>query len=184
VNYSPSSLPAGLGDPSPGSLAASARASVLIADFANIDGGGKLNVVGGAFQLVGRAPFVPGMPLGIGAMTVVAIIDVDYAHAGEQFSVVLTLKNSANEPVQVPGPVEGQTQALRISQVATATAGDQVPKDAHLPIRCQVVANIGPGMPLEPSSQYYWELQVDGHSDRNWRAVFYVRADQTGPVLG
>jgi len=34
--------------------------------------------------------------------------------------------------------------------------------------------NLGP-MPLPPGQMYEWRLEIDGHHDENWSAVFFVR---------
>ena len=153
----------------------------MVADFANSDVGGKLNVIGGAFQFTARAQ-IPGLSVGVPPMAVVAIIDLPAAYGQTDFTVVLTLKDSSDTPVEVPSQVVGGTQALRVSQIANAKRDSSQP--AGIGGRVQIVMALGPGIPLQPDQAYYWELQINGHTDKNWRAGFYVQPDPPQPILG
>src|SRR4051812_46935927 len=96
------------------SIAEDAHAILLLADYASIDAGAKVNVIGAGFTLAGwqagqTAP-----------MHVVMMIDINGRHAGEQFTFTLELRDrDTSELVALPGPT-GAAEALRISQVLTA----------------------------------------------------------------
>jgi hypothetical protein len=165
----------------PDSLAGSARAFVLVTDFANADSSNKINMIGAGFQYTQRVQ-MPGSGLVVPPMTIVTLIDVPAKYVQTEFTLVLTLKNAAGEPVQVPTRIPGETQAVRLSHIASAKRSNDLPAD--LGGRIQFVMNLATGLPLEPAQAYTWELQIDGHTNPNWRATFYVRPDPRAPTLG
>ncbi len=179
MTHSPSSIPGFQAEPD--SLAAVASASVLVADFANADSSGKLNMIGGALQYISRVQ-MPGFGVGLPPMTVVVIIDVPAEYGQTDFSLVLTLRDGAGKPVQVPAQAPGESQAMRISQIANARRGPEQP--TGILGRVQLVMSLATGIPLQPGEAYYWELEINGHTDRNWRASFYVYPDPPQPIIG
>jgi hypothetical protein len=168
--------------PEPGTIAADARVIVLVADFANTDATGKMNVIGGGWQVVSRQPLAPGVA-GLPGLCVVAIVELPPQHHNEQFAVSIALEDcDLGAPVRVPGP-NGQLQALRIQQIATANAPMVPGVPAHrINSRVQVVIGIPPGLPVEPGHRYRWVLELDGHEKGD--ATFHVTPEQPPAVVG
>ncbi len=171
--------------PSPGSVAATSTATVLIADFASTDAGGKLNVVGGGIAVTTAMP-MPGLPqLVIPPQCVVVLITVTPEHTNERFAVTLTLEDENARPLTVPDPAGGPGQPLRLQQLVSAppvtVPGVPVNK---LPGQIQVIINLGQGIPVPPGQMWTWVLEIDGNRKPEWRRSFYVLHGPTPPVLG
>jgi hypothetical protein len=172
------------GDPQPGSIAAGARAVILIADFANVDAGGKLNLLGAGWQVVRRAAPSPGAPPALPPHSVVVIIDIPPAHVGEQFAMTLILNDAHGEPVTIENPILGEPQALRIQQLVTVQAAP-VPGVPPGEVAGRVQAVIGlQALVVDPGIPYTWTLEIDGHRSYHWQAVFFVAREEVPPVFG
>lgn len=157
-----------------------AVAHVLLADYAGIDGGGKLNVIGGGISLMGITPTGATPPF-----CVVAQISLPEKHVGKQLSWTLELRDEAtNDLVSLPGaPGNG----MRIDQVIVV-GPIQIPSDvqrpSHLRATAQVLFGVPGGMPLVPGRSYKWKLRVDGQSRVSWEAPFSVLASLPAPTVG
>lgn len=163
-----------------GSIAEDSHAIVLIADYAGVDAGNKLNLMGAGYLLSGW------MGAQTAPMHVAVMIDVHGRHAGEQFTFTLELRDrDLNELVSLPGPT-GTLEAMRISQVATAERpvlpGVSIPND--VPCRVQMQLAFPTGIPLIPGHRYVWRLLIDNAHRKNWAANFYVPEPPSGPVFG
>lgn len=165
---------------SSGSIAESVRVVVVLADYALADASGKVNVLGAGWHLTGAGPdgLTPQQSLAV-------FFEVPPPYVGEQFAVAITLLDEADQPVQVPGP-EGELQPLRLQQLVQAdrpqAAGVQLPPD--LPAQTQIVLSLGGGLPLQPGQAYRWVVEVDGNTNPQWQAGFYVVAPPPPPVFG
>lgn len=178
---SPTEIP---GVPRDGSLAASARAVLILSDFSNIDAGGKANLVGAGFTASRRVPLAPGGPLGLAPQSLTVFIDVPPAHYNEQFALSLVLESGAGSPVSIPDPATGNRQPLRIQQLVMAESPNVpgLPRD-KVWARAQFVINLQ-ALPIEAGDLYTWILEIDGHRNPQWRASFYVLPEPSSPVLG
>lgn len=181
----PTDIPGvGLPQPEPGSVAARIRAQLMIADFGVADVSGKLNIIGGGFQTVPRILLAPGAAPVMPGHAIIATFEVPPDLGTDEFSITLVLEDPTG-PLQIPDPITGNSQALRISHVIPS-APLQIPglpkKTLHS--RAQVVLNIAPGLPVQAATLYAWVLEVDGYRTDQWRAEFWVTAEQQGPVLG
>lgn len=161
------------------SVGEEARASLILADYANADAAQKLNLLGGGWQVTAltQTGLTPPQAL-------VAAIEVPERYAGTEFPVSLTLLDEAGEQVKVPGP-SGNVEALRIAQMAKAERPNVpgVLLYGKVWSRVQVILNFPGGLPLRPGQSYSWELEVDGHHNTQWRVSFYVAAPPQ-PVVG
>lgn len=154
------------------SLEEEARAFVVLADYANTDAAGKLNLLGGGWQVTALTQTGLTIP-----HAVTAAIEVPERFAGVEFSVSLTLIDESGEQVKVPGP-SGNLEALRIGQVTKAERPNVPGVLLHGKVWCrvQVILNFTGGLPLAPGQSYTWNLEISGHHDSQWCAGFYVAA--------
>ena len=164
------------------SVAETARVALVLADYAVADAVGKLNIIGGGWQVTALDPS-SGMTA---ANSVVVSIDISPEHYNEDFSLELTLYDSASQIVSAPGPM-GQATPLRISQVIKAeepkVPGLIIPKRA-LWSHSQFIANFPGGLPLTAGETYTWSVRLDADDSRSWGTTFYVAGPRPGPVIG
>ena len=158
------------------------RVTVLLADYASADAAGKINMIGAGYVLAGWDSGTNSTA----PMHVAVIMDVAGRHAGEQFTFELELRDtSLSEVVSLPGPT-GQSQALRVSQLALAerpmVPGLHLPQD--VPCRVQLTLGFPNGLPLVPGHHYSWQLKIDGQRRPNWSADFFVPDVPKGPIFG
>jgi hypothetical protein len=157
-----------------------ARVKVLLADFANQDAVGKVNLIGANWSITGIQP--PGMTP---PQTLVVLVDVPSRFHGEDFALSMTLFDDAGDPVDVPGPT-GEMQPLRVQQLVRAERpvipGANVPPDA--PGSVQVILNFGGGIPLSSGRTYYWRVEIDTNTNPQWETSFYVVGPPPAPVVG
>ncbi|MGH9293719.1 MAG: DUF6941 family protein [Acidimicrobiales bacterium] len=161
-------------------VANDARVSLLLADFANADATGKLNVIGGKWQVTSLLPTGLTQP-----MSLVVLIALPANHHGEQFAWGVSLHDEAGEVVSLPGP-NGEPQAMRIQQVSKLETPDVrgvVLPSAHLPCSLQLVMNFPTGLLLSPGA-YLWKVEIDGNSNPLWQVEFFVAGPPPRPVLG
>lgn len=162
------------------SIASTVRLTVVLADYAMVDQSNKVNILGAGWQLTGTGPngVTPQQSL-------VVLFEVPPVHLGEQFAISITLYDEAGVPVQIPGPT-GEMQPLRAQQLVQAER-PQVPGVAlpnTLPGRGQMVMSLINGLPLAGGQSYTWRVEVDGNSNPQWEASFYVVGPPPAPVFG
>lgn len=139
---------------------------VLTADSGQSDQHGKTHALGLGWTWT----YAPT----IGPMAVVVRVEFDNRRdAAGPHTVVLSLLDSEHEPVFLD-----QTEPFRVEATLTPASEPDVPPDA--PAVAPLIVNIGPGIPLEPESRYWWHVTVDGHSDDGWCTSFYTRAAPSG----
>lgn len=164
---------------SPDNIAEHARVSFLLADFANLDTAGKLNILGGGWQIA------PIQPTGMTPPhALVVSITLPPKFYDSEFAVTLTLRDESGRPVQSPGPV-GQLQALRVQQVVKAerpVMPGVVTMDKPW-ASAKFTLNFVNGLPLLPNQAYTWDLEIEGTANPGWAANFFVAAP-SGPVIG
>src|SRR5260370_41395182 len=161
------------------SIGEEARACLVLAEYARVDAGQKLKLLGGGWQVEGlRWSGVTG------AEGVVTLMEVPASYAGTEFAVSLTLEDEAGQPVKVPTPT-GSLEPLRIAQIAKAEIPNVPGVLLHGKVwsRVQVILNFGNGLPLQPGQAYTWKLEIAGTANPQRRASFLVAAPPQ-PVRG
>lgn len=146
------------------------RVTMMLADHAEV-ADGKLFINGGGWALTGPAPTTCGVAL---------IFHIPWERTNHKTRFSLALLDADGHPVTQPGPigaqpinVGGQFEVGRPAGVPPGTA-----------INVPVAVNTFP-MQLPPGTQFTWVLEVDGHSDENWRLSFATRElpqQEAGPV--
>lgn len=163
-------------------IAQTARVSVVLGDFALADAAGKVNLLGGGWQVTAIDPQT-GMT---SAHAVVVIVDVAPDHYDEEFSLEVALYGPGEAVAEVPGPT-GQPTPLRIGQNVVANKpmvpGLSVPKDA-LWSHTQAILNFPGGLALAAGATYTWKARIDNDSSREWASTFYVAGRPPQPVVG
>lgn len=153
---------------------------MLLADYAAVDAAQKINMLGLGWQVTGlqATGYSPGH-------TVVVLISVPSGYVGESFALSLSLRDSTNEIVQLPGPA-GALQPFRLQQLAKVerpnVAGVHLPAD--LPGHIQLVLNLPQGLPLPAGRLYRWVLEIDGNTNPQWETGFFVAGPPPPTVLG
>lgn len=160
-----------------------ARVSVLLADYAAADTGGKLNIVGGGWQMTG----LQADSGQTGPMALVITVDLPPEHYGEEFIVEYALYDELDQLVQVPGPT-GNPIPLRIGQTVVAETPAS-PPGQYLPekslwSRANFITNLPNGLALPAGKSYTWRVRIDGDESRMWATGFHVVGAKPGPVIG
>jgi len=161
-----------------------ASVSLILADFAVADQLGKLQMVGGGLQLIGR-----DHNTGVSAaFAVVVSLTFPPALFNEQYAFEVVLEDSAGNPLElaesaaVPGSrVMRFGQTLQIEEPNFRGSG--VPRRS-LPTRSHVVLYFNTGLPLPPGRVLVWRARIDGESRPDWTVPFFVPAPPPAPVLG
>jgi len=161
-----------------------ASVSLILADFAVADQLGKLQMVGGGLQLIGR-----DHNTGVSAaFAVVVSLTFPPALFNEQYAFEVVLEDSAGNPLElaesaaVPGSrVMRFGQTLQIEEPNFRGSG--VPRRS-LPTRSHVVLYFNTGLPLPPGRVLIWRARIDGESRPDWTVPFFVPAPPPAPVLG
>ena len=141
-------------------ISESARVSIILADFANVDGTGKLNAIGAGLSITGIDP-KSGQS---SPVTVVLICQVDPRFQGQEYAIELALYSSDDGLlVSPPGPAGGQP--IRIAQPVRVDP-PQVPPGVYLPPGSvwpgsQLIVNFQNGLPLAAGRSYEWRASID-----------------------
>ncbi len=130
---------------------------------------GKLYINGG-----GLAVNTHGAPISIAIL-----IGVPWNQANRQHRWTLSLVTADGQPVAVPTPVGEQIVVVESLFEVGRPAG--IPAGTELPL--PVAINFSP-LPLAPSSQFEWRLEIDGESADHWRLPFYTTAAAGAPLAG
>jgi hypothetical protein len=159
----------------------SAKAEVWLADFCNVDGAGKLNVVGGGITMIGVNP-----ALGVTTpFAVVARVSFAPKFVGESPAVELALERDDGSLVMVPGPTG--PQYVRVGSAGplkpAVAPGAHVPPNTIRP-STQFVMHFANGLPLEVDHAYMWRVKIDHDTCEKWTEIFYVVRADPQPVTG
>lgn len=160
-----------------------AHVVVLIADYIGVEATGKINALGAGFGLAGLAPTGLTAP-----QYVIALVDVPAKYNGQQFALALELRDeTTGQPVMLPTAPDGLLQPLRLQQAVTVqlvqAPGLYLPVDS-VKARVQMPLGFGDGLPLTPGHAYAWKVEIDGQSQKGWKAYFYVPGPPPPPVFG
>lgn len=136
------------------------RASLILADFAETDPGGKVHVLGAGWSVTGP---------NVGPQAIVGFIQVSAEQSGAPISFILRLADRTGEVVEVPGPAGMQRMEVS-GQVEM-----RVPEgwDGSTDLSAAFAVNVM--VPLPQGHPYTWSLEVDGKDLAS--TTFYVRAD-------
>jgi hypothetical protein len=136
------------------------RASLILADFAETDPGGKVHVLGAGWSVTGP---------NVGPQAIVGFIQVPAEQSGAPISFILRLADRTGEVVEVPGPAGMQRMEVS-GQVEM-----RVPEgwDGSTDLSAAFAVNVM--VPLPQGHPYTWSLEVDGKDLAS--ITFYVRAD-------
>lgn len=127
---------------------------------------GKLYINGG-----GLVMNTIGAPL-----SVALLIGVPWPQANRRHHWKLSLVTADGQAVSVATPVGEQAVVVEADFEVGRPPG--IPSGTELPLPMAI--NFGP-LPLPPSSQFEWRLEIDGTSEDYWRLPFFTSA--IGPQL-
>lgn len=154
---------------------------VLLADFANADPAGKLNIIGGGISVM-------SFDANTGATVphaVVAKVSFPPQFVGESPAVELALEKDDGSLVAMPGPAGpqflrvGAAHALQPAVMPNA----EVPPNTVRPSN-QFVMYFASGLPLAPNRRYIWRVKIDHDTREEWTETFYVVTAAPGAVIG
>ena len=140
------------------------RASLVLADFAETDPGGKVHILGAGWSVTG-----PQM----GPQAVVGFIQVPPEKAGEAVSFTLRLVDSDGELVEVQGPAGPQGMELGGQVEVREPEGWDRSADLTVAFAVNVV------LPLPAGQSYTWALEIDGKDLTS--TTFHVRSAPPSP---
>lgn len=155
--------------------------SIVLADFASIDGDGKANIIGGGISFVGfnpqegsSAPF---------ALYVQISARVPSIHE-DQASIEVILQDIDGNAVKLPGPT-GAAEPMRMAQAVefkvNQPPGTEKPR-SDFPALTTFVLNFSNGLPLHMGEHYKWVVKVDG--EEKAEEHFSLPKPQAPPVFG
>ncbi|TKV60516.1 hypothetical protein FDO65_02060 [Nakamurella flava] len=163
-----------------------ASVSLILADFAVADQLGKLQMVGGGLQIIGR-DHTTGMSA---AFALVVSLSFPPTLVNEQYAFEVVLENAAGLPVQLDDVTPTEVSPARVMRFGQTLQieepnfrGSGVPRRA-LPTRSQVVLYFNTGLPLPSGQVLVWRARIDGESRPDWTVPFFVPAPPPAPVLG
>lgn len=138
------------------------RATLLLSDAAQVDGHGKVHLLGGGWS-------VTSTPLG--GFSVVLLIAVGWNETNQPHVAVLRLEDADGRVVAFEGP-DGTSTAVRQEHPFEVGRPSGLPEGSSVDV--PVVVNFGPGMPLPPG-RYLWRVEIDGATAEPWSLPFVVR---------
>lgn len=161
-----------------------AYVALMLADFAVADQLGKLQVVGGGLQIIGRDHSTGSSA----AFALIVSLTFPPDVFNEQYAFEVVLEDEHGSPVELgPGAVGANSNVMRFGQTLQVEEpnfrGSAVPRRS-LPARSHVVLYFNTGLPLPAGRPLYWRARIDGESRPHWTQPFYVPAPQSGPVIG
>jgi hypothetical protein len=169
-----------------------ASLSMLLADYAMTDQLGRLHVLGGGLQVIGRDPNTGMTP----AFALVVTMTFPAVVFQEQFVFEVQLEHTSGAALRLPGALGavadptaeslgGGTvrfaQNMTVDEPNLSRAG--VPRRA-LPAQHQVVVYFNTGLPLPPGETLVWRASIDGDSQPGWTLPFFVPGPPSVPVVG
>lgn len=162
----------------------SARVSILLADFANTDSDGKLNIVGGGLQFIGYDPYAnTTLPF-----AVVATVSFGHECAHSSPSIELQLEDHEGQLVTIPGPTGHDGPLVRVgkSDPLAAVSYPTAPEFQTAPLdpSVKIVLGFSTGLPLPSGRVYTWRVMIDAQRREEWATRFFVPGIQSPPAIG
>ena len=140
------------------------KAHLLLADFAQSDGQGKIGALGLGWSTTG----VPTPP-----HAVIVLLRVGWTETNRPHSLELSLLTADGaDAVSAPGPLGEQPLKIEASFEAGRPVG--LPEGSE--IDHNLAVSVGGGLPLEPGRRYEWRLTINGEHREEWSAPFFVRS--------
>ena len=138
------------------------RVTLLLSDAAQVDGNGKVHLLGGGWS-------VTTSPLG--GFSVVLLIAVGWNETNQPHVALLRLEDA-----------DGRTVAFQAADGTSSPVSQEhrfeVGRPSGLPegssVDVPLVVSFGPGMPL-PTGRYLWRVEIDGATAEPWSLPFVVR---------
>jgi hypothetical protein len=161
-----------------------AAVSLTMADYAVADQVGKLQMVGGGLQIIGR-DHATGVSA---AFALVVSLQFPPEVFNEQYAFEVVLEDTSGTPVELAAaPAGAASNVMRFGQTLQVEEpnfrGNGVPRHA-LPAKAHVVLYFNTGLPLPAGRVLVWRARIDGDSRDHWALPFFVPAAPSGPVLG
>src|ERR1051326_8024577 len=136
------------------------RGTILLADAAQAVGG-ELYILGGGWSVIG--------PL-VGPYAIALKIEVPWDMANHNLSWEMALLNADGQAIT--GQTPAGEQPIRINgQIEVGRPPGLLP---GTPLDVAFVLQIPP-IQLGPGQRYMWQFSMDGTSEEDWQATFYVR---------
>lgn len=165
------------------SEAASVR--LLLADYAAIDPGGRINAIGAGLNGLGINQ-TTGLTVGFALIVQVGVPPQLY---DAECAVEILLEDASGGLVELP-LVTGlpSQQAIRVGQ-AVRFDTPRLPVSVNVPrrylhARAQWVLSFASGLPLVAGQGYGWRVKIDDATKDDWIERFIVVGTPTGPVVG
>ncbi|OHV39788.1 MULTISPECIES: DUF6941 family protein [Pseudofrankia] len=142
------------------------KLTMILCDAAQV-AEGKLNVIGGGWNLIGPLP----APSALGIR-----IEVPWDRANSPFTLRLELHDQDDEPVMQPGPTGPQTVQIE----AVMEVGRPPGPDRGLPLQIPLAITVPP-LTLAMGKRYRWEATMVGEPERDDRNVSFQTRPATPP---
>lgn len=143
------------------------RVTMMLADHAQV-AEGKLFISGGGWNLNGPGPITSALAL---------LFYIPWDRTNRKTSFTLRLVDSDGRPVTQVGPLGEQPVQMggqfEVGRPAGVTPGSEI----NVPIAINTVLQLAPGQ------RFTWLLEVDGHSEDDWRVEFSTRDVPRGSPL-
>lgn len=140
------------------------RATILLADSAQVDPAGKVHALGMGWSVT-TAPTPP--------IALILLFQVPWTDTNRPVLFRVRLLDGDGQPAVVGADPQGSPLHLQVD------GSTEVGRPAGLPAGSAVVKNVvvplRPGFELAPGVTYEFRLEIDGAEHEDWRAPFLVR---------
>ena len=137
------------------------RATLLLADAAQVDPTGKVHLLGGGWSMTSSP---------LGSFCLVVLIAVDWSETDLEHVAMVRLEDADGRVVAVGPPDRAKPLVKEHRFVAARPQGLPPGSDADV----HVVWTFGAGLNLPPG-RYLWRLEIDGATSEPWSLPFVVR---------
>lgn len=136
----------------------SASATLMLADFVNVDASGKVNIIGGGVQFLGHDPS-NGMSAAFSVYVNITVSLPQFEETAANVEVVLVDGDGQAVTLETE---QGNNTVRFVQEVDFRINGDgsSMPP-IGFPSTSNIVLNFPQGLPLAPNSAYEWLVFVD-----------------------